>query len=104
MTGLAERYAVCEGVLRQKSFADDVAMVAAAGIAGIGVDANVVDGVGAEEARRVLVGEGVGVSSYMDLATILHEGGAPPRSKTPFGGWTSPPPLVRRRRSSRRDR
>ena len=76
MSGLTARYAVCQGVLRQGSFADDVAMVAAAGIAGIGVDANVVDEMGPEEARRILTGEGVGVSSYMDLAAILQENGS----------------------------
>src|SRR5262245_25864843 len=71
MTHSASRYGVCEGVLRQGSFADDVALVAAAGIAGIGVDATVVDGIGTDEARRVLDGEGVEASSYIDLATIL---------------------------------
>ena len=75
MSHLAARYAVCEGVLRQGSFADDVALVAAAGVAAIGVDAASVDAVGADEARRVLDGEGVGVSSYMTLPDMLQGNG-----------------------------
>jgi sugar phosphate isomerase/epimerase len=65
------RLAVCEQVLRQGSFADDVAMTKAAGVSAIGVDADAVDAIGAEEARRILDGEGVGVSSYIALARIL---------------------------------
>jgi sugar phosphate isomerase/epimerase len=65
------RYAVCEQVLRQGSFAGDLALVAAAGIAGIGVDAAAVDAIGTAEAARLLEAEGVQVSSYMGLEDIL---------------------------------
>ena len=65
------RYAVCERVLRQGSFADDVALVVAAGIGAIGVDAAAVDAIGVDEAVRILDGEGIGVSSYMGLEDVL---------------------------------
>lgn len=71
MGTLGDRYAVCEGVLRQGSFAADVALVAAAGIAAIGVDAHAVEAAGEDEAHRILDGEGVRVSSYMTLEDIL---------------------------------
>jgi sugar phosphate isomerase/epimerase len=70
MSGCA-RYAVCEQVLRQGSFAGDVALVSAAGIAAIGVDAAAVDAIGVDEAARILDGEGLRVSSYMGLDDIL---------------------------------
>jgi sugar phosphate isomerase/epimerase len=70
-----ERYAVCELVLRQGSFAADVALTGRAGVSAIGVDAGTVDKVGADEARRILEGEGVRVSSYMNLASILQGAG-----------------------------
>lgn len=74
MSNGAPRYAVCESVIRQGSFADDVAMVVAAGITGMGVDAAAVSAVGADEAARILEGEGVRASSYMDeTAMILNE-------------------------------
>jgi sugar phosphate isomerase/epimerase len=73
--GLAARYAVIELVLRQGSFAADVAMTKAAGVAGIGVHAETVDTVGVDEARRILEGEGLGVSSYVGLAPILQDDG-----------------------------
>ncbi|HEY8216947.1 MAG TPA: sugar phosphate isomerase/epimerase family protein [Acidimicrobiia bacterium] len=69
------RYAVCEAVLRQGSFADDIALAAGAGIGGVGVDAPAVETVGADEARRILDDHGVQASSYMDFATIFHEDG-----------------------------
>jgi sugar phosphate isomerase/epimerase len=69
------RFAVCEGVLREGSFAADVALASAAGIAGLGVDAAAVDVAGAREARRVLDGEGVVASSYMGLDGILGDDG-----------------------------
>jgi len=71
MSHPATRYAVCERVLRQGSFADDVALARAAGIGAIGVDAATVDDVGVDEAVRILDGEGVRVSSYMGLEDIL---------------------------------
>ncbi len=71
------RYAVCEQVLRQGSFAADVAFASAAGIAAIGVDDAAVDAVGVDEAVRILDGEGIGVSSYMGLGSILGDDGAP---------------------------
>jgi sugar phosphate isomerase/epimerase len=71
---LAARYAVCERALRQGSFAADVALARAAGIAGIGVDADAVDAIGVAEAARVLAGEGVRASSYMSLPDILASG------------------------------
>jgi sugar phosphate isomerase/epimerase len=75
MTDPSERFAVCELVLRQGSFADDVAKTKAAGVGAIGVDATAVDDVGLEEARRILDGEGIGVSSYMALGNILQGDG-----------------------------
>jgi sugar phosphate isomerase/epimerase len=74
----AARYAVCELVLREGSFADDVALVRAAGIGAIGADADAVDAVGVDEARRILDGEAVRVSSYMGLGDILPNGGTTP--------------------------
>ena len=74
MSHLSARYAVCEGVLRQGSFAADVALARAAGIVAVGVDAAAVDAVGADEAARILDGEGVRVSSYMGLDDILPGG------------------------------
>jgi sugar phosphate isomerase/epimerase len=68
------RYAVCEGVLRQGSFAEDVALASAAGIRGLGAAAGAVDAAGVDEALRILDGEGTQVSSYMDFATILEDG------------------------------
>jgi sugar phosphate isomerase/epimerase len=68
MTG---RYAVIELVLRQGSFAADVAATKAAGVDGIGVDAEEVGAIGAAEARRILDGEGVQASSYVGLDPIL---------------------------------
>jgi sugar phosphate isomerase/epimerase len=73
---MSARFAVCELVLRQGSFADDVAVAKAAGAGAIGVSADVVDGVGVGEARRILEGEGIQVSSYMGLEPILQGGGA----------------------------
>jgi sugar phosphate isomerase/epimerase len=64
-------FAVCERVVRQGSFAADVALTAAAGVAGLGVDAETVDTIGAGEAARVLDGEGVRASSYMGLDDML---------------------------------
>src|SRR5438094_3070091 len=72
----ATRYAVCEQVLRQGSFAADVAISRAAGVGAIGVDADAVDAIGGDEAHRVLDGEGIRVSSYMGLGTILHGDGS----------------------------
>lgn len=74
MSGCA-RYAVCEQVLRQGSFAADVALAAAAGIQAVGVDAAAVDAIGVDEAARILGGEGVRVSSYMGLQDILQADG-----------------------------
>jgi sugar phosphate isomerase/epimerase len=71
MSHPAARYAVCERVLRQGSFAGDVALTRAAGIGAIGVDAAAVDAIGVEEAARILDGEGIRVSSYMGLEDIL---------------------------------
>ena len=71
MNDLADRYAVCERVVRQGSFTDDVALVRAAGVTAIGVDADAVDAIGADEAARVLDGEGLRVSSFMSLDNIL---------------------------------
>lgn len=70
---LGDRFAVCEQVLRQGSFAADVAAAKAAGVAAVGVDAEAVDAIGAEKARRILDGEGVSVSSYIALARILED-------------------------------
>jgi sugar phosphate isomerase/epimerase len=72
---LHARYAVCEGVLRQGSFAADVALASAAGIRALGVDAAAVDAIGVDEAVRTLDGEGVRVSSYMGLEDILQPDG-----------------------------
>jgi sugar phosphate isomerase/epimerase len=69
------RYAVCEQVLRQGSFAGDVALAVAAGIGAIGVDAAAVDAVGVDEAVRILAGEGARVSSYMGLQDVLQGDG-----------------------------
>jgi sugar phosphate isomerase/epimerase len=71
MNDPAARYAVCERVLRQGSFAGDVALTRAAGISAIGVDDAAVDAIGVDEAVLILDGEGVGVSSYMGLGNIL---------------------------------
>jgi sugar phosphate isomerase/epimerase len=65
---------VCERVLRQGSFAADVALAATAGISAIGVDAAAIDVIGVDEAVQILGGEGVRVSSYMGLEDILREG------------------------------
>lgn len=67
---------MCELVARQGSFAADVALLRAAGISAIGVDADAVDAVGAGEARRILDGEGLRASSYMGLGSILASDGA----------------------------
>ena len=76
---MSARFAVCELVLRQGSFAADVAVAKAAGVSAIGVNAEVVDAIGADEARRILDGEGVLVSSYMALGNILQgDGGTVP--------------------------
>src|SRR5262245_500060 len=75
MTGLGERYAVCERVLRRGSFADDVWLASRAGIRAIGVDHAAVDGVGVEEAVRMLDGEGLAVSTYLALEDILAPAG-----------------------------
>ena len=85
------RYAVCERVLRQGSFAEDVALTRAAGIGAIGVDADAVDAIGVEAASRILDGEGIQVSSYMGLEDILQRrrvsvarrGRAPARRRRP---------------------
>ena len=71
MSHPAARYAVCEQVLRQGSFAGDVALAGAAGMRAIGVDAAAVDEIGAGEAVGILEGEGLRVSSYMTLESIL---------------------------------
>ena len=68
---MSARFAVCELVLRQGSFAADVAVAKAAGVGAIGVNAEVVDAIGSDEARRVLDGEGLVASSYMGLEPIL---------------------------------
>ena len=73
--GLVARYAVIELVLRQGSFAADVAMTKAAGIDGIGVAPAPLDAVGVDEARRILDGEGVHVSSYLGGGVILQGDG-----------------------------
>jgi sugar phosphate isomerase/epimerase len=75
MSRPAARYAICERVLRQGSFAEDVAFVAAAGIGAIGVDDAAVDAIGVDEALRILDGEGVRASSYMSLEDILQGDG-----------------------------
>jgi sugar phosphate isomerase/epimerase len=71
MSSPGARYAVCERVLRQGSFADDVTLTRAAGIGALGVDADAVDTIGVEAAARILDGEGIRVSSYMALEDIL---------------------------------
>jgi sugar phosphate isomerase/epimerase len=76
MSELGARYAVCERVLRWGSFAADVELARAAGICAIGIDHAAVDAVGAEEAARVLEGEGVEVSTYLALEDILGPDGA----------------------------
>jgi len=65
------RFAACEISLRQGSFAADVALVRAAGVEAIGVTGDAVDHVGVDEARRILDGEGVRVSSYVGAGIIL---------------------------------
>jgi sugar phosphate isomerase/epimerase len=75
VSGPADRYAVCERVFRQGSLAADVALVAAAGVGAIGVDAAALDSIGVDEALRILDGEGVRVSSYMGLADIVSPDG-----------------------------
>jgi sugar phosphate isomerase/epimerase len=52
-----------------------VALTSAAGVRGIGVAADAVEAVGADEARRILDGEGVRVSSYMGAGIILQGDG-----------------------------
>ncbi|MEX0948180.1 MAG: sugar phosphate isomerase/epimerase [Acidimicrobiia bacterium] len=69
------RYAVCERVLREGSFAGDVALAVAAGIRAVGVDQASVDDVGVDEAQRILDGEGARASSYMGLDDILQADG-----------------------------
>ena len=64
MNDLADRYAVCERVVRQGSFTDDVVLVRVAGVTAIGVDADAVDAIGADEAARVLDGEGLRVELH----------------------------------------
>src|SRR5262249_24494357 len=76
MSRPAARYAVCEAVLRQGSFAADVPLAAAAGVRAIGGNAGGVDAVGVEEARRILAGEGARVSSYMTLEHVLRADGS----------------------------
>ena len=61
--------------LRWGSFAADVSLAREAGIFAIGVDHTAVDAVGAEEAARILDGEGVAVSTYLALEDILGAGG-----------------------------
>lgn len=50
-------------------------MAKAAGIRGIGIHAETVDAVGVDEARRILEGEGLRVSSYVGLEPILRDDG-----------------------------
>ena len=71
MSRPADRYAVCERVLRQGSFADDVALVRVAGIGAMEWDVDVVDQIGVPEAVGILDGEGVRASSYMGLGEIF---------------------------------
>lgn len=75
MTSRASRYAVCERVLRQGSFAADVAAARAVGVGAMGVDAAAVDAIGAGAAARILDGEGVVVSSYLALENIVGDDG-----------------------------
>jgi sugar phosphate isomerase/epimerase len=75
MSDLAARYAVCERVVRQGSFADDVAVIRGAGVVAMGVDEAAVDAIGVDEALRILDGEGVAASSYMGLENILRPDG-----------------------------
>jgi len=75
MTSLGERYAVCERVLRWGSFAADVSLAREAGIRAIGIDHAAVDAIGAEEASRILDGEGVAVSTYLALEDVLEADG-----------------------------
>src|SRR5437764_745816 len=67
------RFAVCELVLRQGSFADDVAMTKAAGVGAIGVLADPVDAIGVDAARRILDDEGIQASSYNALTILQGE-------------------------------
>ena len=75
VSDLGARYAVCERVLRLGSFDDDVAAAADLGVAAIAVDAQVLDDVDPEEARRILDGAGMAVSSYIGLGSVLAVGG-----------------------------
>jgi len=65
------RFAACEISLRQGSLAADVALVRAAGVEAIGVTADIIDNEGVSEAKRILDGEGVQVSSYVGAGIIL---------------------------------
>ena len=62
-------------MLRQGSFAADVALARAAGVGGIAVTADAVETVGVHEARRILDAEDVLVSSYMGAGIILQGDG-----------------------------
>lgn len=75
MSHPGDRYAACEVALRLGAFRADVAGAREAGVRALGVDADAVDAVGVDEARAILDGEGVGVSSYMGLGTILADDG-----------------------------
>jgi sugar phosphate isomerase/epimerase len=75
VSDLGARYAVCEGVLRQGSFARDAALAREAGFVAIGVDATAIDAIGVDEAARVLAGEGLRASSYLPLGDILRVDG-----------------------------
>ncbi|MBV9412842.1 MAG: sugar phosphate isomerase/epimerase [Acidimicrobiia bacterium] len=72
---MTSRFAVIELVLRQGSLAADVGTANAAGVKGIGIDAGGVDKLGVDEARRILDGEGIAVSSYVGLEPILRGDG-----------------------------
>jgi len=65
---------VCELVLRQGSFVDDVAVAKAAGVSALGVLVDPVDAIGVDEARRILEGEGMQASSYNALTIMQGEG------------------------------
>jgi sugar phosphate isomerase/epimerase len=75
VSDLGSRYAVCERVLRLGSFADDVSAASSLGVAGMGVDAQVLDATGAAEGRRILDGSGVVASSYVGLGPVFAAGG-----------------------------
>lgn len=64
---------MCELVLRQGSFADDVAVTKAAGVGAIGVLVDPVDAIGVDEARRILDDEGIQASSYNALTILQGE-------------------------------